>query len=60
MIYFLSISMYFHTRLTAEAHPADGEFLRVAINRDKCLKMLPGRAQISVISESDGKHFKPE
>jgi hypothetical protein len=38
MIYFLKISMFSRTRLAAEALPADGEFLRVAINKDKCKK----------------------
>jgi len=38
MIYFLKISLSFHTRLAAEASRADGEFLPLAINRDKCQK----------------------
>jgi hypothetical protein len=38
MIYFLKIWVSFHTCLAAEAHQADGEVLRVAINRDKCQK----------------------
>jgi len=30
--------MSLHTRLPADAHQADGEFLRASINRDKCQK----------------------
>jgi len=52
--------MSFHTRLAAEAHHADGEFLRVAINRDKCQKDTRKSSNISNIRERDGRHFKPE
>jgi hypothetical protein len=56
---FLKISMSLHTRLVAETHLADGEFLQVAVNREEFLK-LRGRTRIPVVSKRNGQHFKPE
>jgi hypothetical protein len=36
---FLKMSKSLHTRLAAETHLADGEFLQVAINREEFLKL---------------------
>ena len=36
---FLNISMFLHTRLATETHPADGQFLQVALNREEFLKL---------------------
>jgi hypothetical protein len=51
--------MSVHTRLAAETHLADGEFLQVAVNREEFLK-LRGRTRIPVVSKRDGRHFKTE
>jgi hypothetical protein len=48
-----------HTRLAAETHLADGEFLQVAANREEFVK-LRGKTRIPVASKTDGQHFKPE
>jgi hypothetical protein len=53
------ISMSVHTRLAAETHLADGEFLQVAVNKEEFLK-LREKTRIPVVSKRDGQHFKPE
>jgi hypothetical protein len=45
--------------LTAETHLTDREFLQVAVNREKFLK-LRGRTRLTVASKRDEQHFKPE
>jgi hypothetical protein len=56
---FLKTSPFFHTRLAGDMHPADGEFLQVALNREEFMK-LRRRTRIPVISGSDEQQFKPE
>jgi hypothetical protein len=56
---FVKISTTVHTRLAADTHLADREFLRAAVNREEFLK-LRGRTRISVISKRDGLHLEPE
>ena len=48
-----------NNRLAAETHPADGELLQVAVNREELLK-LRGRTRIPVITKRNGQHFRPE
>jgi len=55
----LKISLSWHTRLAAETHSADGEFLQVAVNREEFLKLL-GRTRIPATAKRDGLHFKTE
>jgi len=46
-----------HKRLAAETHLADGEFLKVAVNREEFLKLWR-RTGIPVISKrGGGQHF---
>ena len=54
-----NISLSWHTRLATETHPADGEFLQVAVNREEFFKLL-GRTRILVTAKIGGLHFKPE
>jgi hypothetical protein len=56
---FLKTSPIFHTRLAGDMHPADGEILQVALNREEFLK-LRGRTRTPVVSSSEGQQFKPE
>ena len=53
---FLKITISVHTRLAAETHLRDGEFLQVAENREEFLK-LRGRTRIA---KRDGQHCKHE
>ena len=49
----------FRTKLAAGTHPADGEFLQVAVNREEVLKFRE-RTGIPMLFKRDGQHFKPE
>jgi len=55
----LKISLSWQTRLAAETHSADGEFLQVAVNSEKLHKLL-GRTRLAVTAKRDGLHFKTE
>ena len=55
----LKVPPSWQKRLAAETHPADGEFLQVAVNREEFLKLL-GRTRNLVTAKRDGLHFKPE
>ena len=52
--------MSFHTRLAAEAHRADGEFLPLAINRDKCQNKITRKSSNISITKERQENFKPE
>jgi len=58
MMFFRKTSPSFHTRLAGDMHPADRQFVQVAVNMEEFVK-LRGTARISVISNSDGQQFKP-
>jgi len=45
--------------LTAETYLAGGEFSKLAVNGEECLK-LRGKSRTPEISKTDGQHFKPE
>jgi hypothetical protein len=56
---FLKTSPFFHTLLEGDMHPADGEIVHLAVNREEFVK-LRGRTRIPVVSSNDGQQFKPE
>jgi hypothetical protein len=56
---FPKISVSLHTRLAAETHRADGEFLQAAANGEEFLTLREG-TRIPVVSKTEGQHFKPE
>jgi len=65
----LKVPPSWQKRLAAETHPADGEFLQVAVNREEFLQVavnreeflkLLGRTRNLVTAKRDGLHFKPE
>jgi hypothetical protein len=45
-----------HKRLASETHLEDGEFLKVAVNREELLKLW-GRTGIPVISKRRGQNY---
>ena len=51
----MSVSLYIW--LTAEKHPAEGQFLQGALNSEESLK-LRASARIPVISSRDRQHLK--
>jgi hypothetical protein len=53
---FVKVSASLHTWLAAVTHPADGELLQVAVNKEEFLK-LRRITRIPVISKRDGRHF---
>ena len=53
------ISTSLRTRLTDETHPADGELLQVATNREE-VPNFPGKTRIPVASTTDVQHFIPD
>ena len=55
----LKISTSLQTWLASETHLVDGEALRVAVNRERFVK-LQGSTWIAVISKRNGGHFKLE
>jgi len=54
---FLNKLMSLHTWLAAEIHLPEGDFLRVAVNREEFLK-LRGGIRMQVIFKRDEQHFK--
>jgi len=56
---FLKISTCFRTKLAADTHPADGEFLQAAVNKEEFLKFRE-RTEMPILFKRDGQHFKPE
>jgi hypothetical protein len=56
---FLKVLTSLNNWLAAETHPADGQLLQGAVNREEFLK-LGRRTRIPVISKRAGEHFKPE
>jgi len=51
--------MSLHKRLAAETHLADGECLKVSLNREEFVKLL-GRTGMPAISKRDGQCLKHE
>jgi len=56
---FLKKLMCLHTWLAAEMYLPEVIFLRVAVNREKFLK-LQGKTRMQIISKRDGQRFKLE
>ena len=59
VIEFLKKLTSLNTRLAAKTHLAVEEFLRIAKNKEWCLKLHKGTL-IPVASKRDGQYFRPE
>ena len=59
LIGFLKISTSLHKWLAVKTHLADGDCLKVSVNREGFLELL-GRTRIPVISKKDGQYLKHE